>query len=40
MAPLHKPRTVVDDWSLFDLPNEVCILQSLAAFHLLKVGRL
>ena len=40
MAPLNKPRTAGDDWSLFDLPNEVCILQFLAAFHLLKFGRL
>lgn len=25
MAPLHKPRTAIDDWSLFDLPNEIII---------------
>ena len=40
MASLYKLRTAGDDWSLFDLPNEVCVLQILAAFHLLKVGRL
>ena len=37
MASLHKLRTDGGDWSLFKLPNEVCVLQILATFHLLRL---